>query len=112
MMDFGKWAFANKRLVYFLVAVLLAGGAFSCYRMSKLEDPEIKLKIAMVVTVYPGARLAPEAAEYTQRRHNREQKEKKNWELRIYPAILNSQGANEPESQHRQANNGGENLVV
>ncbi len=55
MMDFGKWAFANKRLVYFLVAVLLAGGAFSCYRMSKLEDPEIKLKIAMVVTVYPGA---------------------------------------------------------
>ena len=55
MMDFGKWAFANKRLVYFLVAVLLMGGAFSCYRMSKLEDPEIKLKIAMVVTVYPGA---------------------------------------------------------
>ena len=27
MIDFGKWAFANKKLVYFLLAVLLAGGA-------------------------------------------------------------------------------------
>ena len=25
MIDFGKWAFANKKLVYFLLAVLLAG---------------------------------------------------------------------------------------
>lgn len=55
MMDLGKWAFANRRLVYFLVAVLLLGGAYSCYEMSKLEDPEVKVKQAMVVTTYPGA---------------------------------------------------------
>lgn len=53
-MDISKWAFRNRSLVYFLVAVLL-GGAFSCYQMSKLEDPEIKVKLAMVVTTFPGA---------------------------------------------------------
>lgn len=55
MIDFGKWAFDNKRLVYFLVAVLMIGGVFACYQMPKLEDPEVKVKIAMVVTTYPGA---------------------------------------------------------
>lgn len=54
-MDLGKWALSNKLLVYFIVALLLAGGALACYNMSKLEDPEIKVKMAMVVTTYPGA---------------------------------------------------------
>lgn len=54
-MDISKWAFGNRNLIYFLVAVLLLGGAYSCYQMSKLEDPEIKVKLAMVVTTYPGA---------------------------------------------------------
>ncbi len=54
-MDFGKWAFSNRLLIYFLVAVLMAGGGISCYKMSKLEDPEVKVKVAMVVTTYPGA---------------------------------------------------------
>ena len=55
MMDMSKWAFGNRNLIYFLIAVLLLGGAYSCYEMSKLEDPEIKVKLAMVVTTYPGA---------------------------------------------------------
>lgn len=54
-MDFGKWAFGNTRLIYFLIAVLTIGGAYSCYQMSKLEDPEVKVKQAMVITTYPGA---------------------------------------------------------
>ena len=37
MIDLGKWAFENKKLVYFIVAVLLLGGIFSAYQMSKLE---------------------------------------------------------------------------
>ena len=49
------WAFKNKKLVYFLIAVLLIGGAYAAYDMSKLEDPEVKVKMAMVVTTYPGA---------------------------------------------------------
>lgn len=55
MMDIGKWSFNNRNLIYFLIAVLLVGGAFGSYQMSKLEDPEIKVKLAMVVTTYPGA---------------------------------------------------------
>lgn len=55
MTDLGKWAFDNRRLVWFLVAVLLLGGIHAAYEMSKLEDPEIKVKIAMVVATRPGA---------------------------------------------------------
>ena len=55
MMDISKWAFGNRNLIYFFIAVLGAGGILSCYQMSKLEDPEVKVKLAMVVTTYPGA---------------------------------------------------------
>ena len=55
IMDISKWAFKNRNLVYFLVTVLFVGGILSCYQMSELEDPEIKVKLAMVVTTYPGA---------------------------------------------------------
>ncbi|MBO5181517.1 MAG: efflux RND transporter permease subunit [Paraprevotella sp.] len=55
MIDWGEWAFRNRKLVLFLVAILLLGGGYSAYNMSKLEDPEIKVKLAMVVTTYPGA---------------------------------------------------------
>lgn len=55
MIDFGKWAFSNKKLIYFLLAVLLVGGLGAAYDMSKLEDPEIKVKMAMIVATYPGA---------------------------------------------------------
>ena len=55
MKDLGNWALDNRKLIYFLVAVLTIGGVFAYYDMSKLEDPEIKVKQAAVVTVYPGA---------------------------------------------------------
>ncbi|KAB5098849.1 efflux RND transporter permease subunit, partial [Bacteroides thetaiotaomicron] len=55
MIDISKWAFENKKLIYFLIAVLIVGGAYSSYEMSKLEDPEVTVKVAMVVTTYPGA---------------------------------------------------------
>ncbi len=48
-------AFRNKALFYFFLLVLVAGGIFSFMTMSKLEDPEIVIKQALVVTVYPGA---------------------------------------------------------
>ena len=55
MIDFGKWAFSNKKLIYFIVAVLIIGGLKGAYDMSKLEDPEIKVKTAMVVSIRRGA---------------------------------------------------------
>lgn len=54
-MDIGKWSLANKKLIYFLVWVLVFGGLWALYTMPKLEDPELKVKTATVVTIYPGA---------------------------------------------------------
>lgn len=53
--NLSKWAFANSKLVMFLVVVLVVGGLFSAWQMSKLEDPEVKVKLSVVATVYPGA---------------------------------------------------------
>lgn len=55
MTDLGNWALGNRKLIHFLVVVLIIGGIFSYKNMSKLEDPEIKVKQAMIVTLYPGA---------------------------------------------------------
>ncbi len=66
MYDYGKWAFSNKKLVWFLIAVLLLGGLNSAYDMSKLEDPEIKVKIAMVVATRPGASAGEMEQEVTE----------------------------------------------
>lgn len=54
-MDFGKWAFSNNKLVHLIIVVLLIGGLYAYYDMSKLEDPELKVRQALVVGVYPGA---------------------------------------------------------
>lgn len=53
--DISGWALDNQKLVYFLVAILVIGGAISYYDMPKLEDPALKVKQAMIVTTYPGA---------------------------------------------------------
>ena len=65
MIAFGRWAFNNKNLVWFLVVILLLGGLYSAYDMSKLEDPEIKVKVAMVVATYPGASASEMELEVT-----------------------------------------------
>ena len=54
-MDYGKWALNNTKLVSFLIAVFIVGGFLSYQQMSKLEDPAIKVRQAMIVTTYPGA---------------------------------------------------------
>ncbi len=50
-----EFVFNNKVLFYFFLIVIGVGGIFSFRSMSKLEDPEIKVKQALVVTVYPGS---------------------------------------------------------
>ena len=54
-MNFTEYALRNKALVYFFVFVLVVGGVYAFFTMSKLEDPAITVKQAMVVTAYPGA---------------------------------------------------------
>ncbi len=55
MINYSKWALDNRNLVSFLVVCLIIGGFLSYQSMSKLEDPALKVKQAMVVTTYPGA---------------------------------------------------------
>jgi len=55
MINYSKWALDNRKLVSFLVFCLIVGGILSYQSMSKLEDPALKVKQAMVVTTYPGA---------------------------------------------------------
>ena len=43
-----------KRPTLFMVAIIL-GGIYSYSKMPKLEDPEISIKQANVVILYPGA---------------------------------------------------------
>lgn len=66
-MDISKWALDNKKLIYFLIAVLVVGGALSYYSMSKLEDPELKIRQAIIVTTYPGASAYEVELEVTDR---------------------------------------------
>ncbi len=54
-MNLTELAFKNKALLYFFFFILVVGGLSSFLSMSKLEDPEIKVKQALVVTLYPGA---------------------------------------------------------
>jgi len=54
-MNFSKWALDNSKLINFLIAILVVGGLMAYSSMSKLEDPAIKVKQAMVITTYPGA---------------------------------------------------------
>jgi multidrug efflux pump subunit AcrB len=54
-MNLSAYALKNRTLVYFLIAVLVLGGFYAFDKMSKLEDPEVRVKQALVVTVYPGA---------------------------------------------------------
>lgn len=55
MIDFGNWGLQNRKLVFFLVFIFIIGGVLSITRMGKLEDPELIVKQALVVTSYPGA---------------------------------------------------------
>jgi multidrug efflux pump subunit AcrB len=55
MIDFSKWGLRNTKLVVFLVGILVVGGLFGIYNMSKLEDPELAIKSVVVATTYPGA---------------------------------------------------------
>lgn len=54
-MDISKFALKNKTLIITALICLIIGGGFAYNKMSKLEDPEIKVKVAVVLAVYPGA---------------------------------------------------------
>lgn len=54
-MDISSFALKNKTLIITCLIALVVGGIFAYGNMSKLEDPEIKVKVAVVAAIYPGA---------------------------------------------------------
>ena len=54
-MKFIDYSIKNTVVVRFLVFLLIIGGIFSYNKLGKLEDPEFKIKEALVITLYPEA---------------------------------------------------------
>ncbi|HZK07299.1 MAG TPA: efflux RND transporter permease subunit [Bacteroidales bacterium] len=54
-MYISEYVFKKKNIFYFLLVAIVLGGIYSYQRLGKLEDPEIAVMMANVVTVYPGA---------------------------------------------------------
>ncbi|MFB6318790.1 efflux RND transporter permease subunit [Saccharicrinis sp. FJH54] len=54
-MHISELVFKKKKIFWFILVALIFGGIFSYQRLGKLEDPEITVMVASVVTVYPGA---------------------------------------------------------
>jgi len=49
------FAIENKVVTYFIVFLLVAGGVGSFFSLGQLEDPEFTVKVAVIITPYPGA---------------------------------------------------------
>ena len=54
-MNLSSWGLSNQRLVLLLIVILTLGGVKAFFQMPKLEDPEIVVRQAVVVGIYPGA---------------------------------------------------------
>lgn len=54
-MKFIDYSIDHPLVVRFLVILLIIGGIFSYIQLGKLEDPEFKIKEALVITLYPEA---------------------------------------------------------
>ena len=54
-MNPGVLSVLQKRIAFFVMALLVLGGVVAYQRMGRLEDPEFTIKEALIVTAYPGA---------------------------------------------------------
>ena len=54
-MNIIDYSIKNRTVTLFLTFVIIVGGIFSYMKLGKLEDPEFRVKEAIVVTLYPGA---------------------------------------------------------
>ncbi|MEQ8263274.1 efflux RND transporter permease subunit [Pseudohaliea sp.] len=55
MTNIGTWSVDNRVSAWLLVLVLLGGGYWGFVNMGKLEDPAFTIKMAKILTPYPGA---------------------------------------------------------
>jgi multidrug efflux pump subunit AcrB len=64
-MNLGEFSVRNDRVMYFVMAMIVIGGAVAYQNMGRLEDPEFTIKEALVITPYPGASAEEVAKEVT-----------------------------------------------
>jgi multidrug efflux pump subunit AcrB len=55
MKHISELTFQRKAIFYFLMICIVVGGVLAFDSISKLEDPEIDVMQAQIITVYPGA---------------------------------------------------------
>ncbi|MBN8939608.1 MAG: efflux RND transporter permease subunit [Rhizobiales bacterium] len=53
--NWSHWAVTHPALVLFMILALVAGGAFSYFRLGRAEDPSFTIKVAVITAVWPGA---------------------------------------------------------
>jgi multidrug efflux pump len=54
-MSIARWALKNPAVVFLAMAAFAAWGLYNFFGMSRREDPELKVAMALVITIYPGA---------------------------------------------------------
>lgn len=64
-MNVGEFSVNNKVISWLLIIILVGGGLLAFEKMGKLEDPEFTIKLAKVITLYPGASAAEVQDEVT-----------------------------------------------
>ncbi len=60
-MNIPKYALDNKKVIYFILLIMLVGGCLSFFKLPKKEDSPFSIKTAVLITQYPGA--TPEEVE-------------------------------------------------
>ncbi|GAI99176.1 unnamed protein product, partial [marine sediment metagenome] len=54
-MNIVEFSIQKKTIAWLIVILMLGGGLFGFLQLGKYEDPEFTLKVARVITLYPGA---------------------------------------------------------
>lgn len=57
-MSIPRWSLRNPAVVLLVTALFAAWGTYNFTRMSRRENPEIEVSMALVITIYPGAGAA------------------------------------------------------
>ena len=56
--NLSAWAISHGSFTGFLLALLLAAGAFSLFRIGQKEDPDFTFRVMVVQVLWPGASVA------------------------------------------------------
>jgi multidrug efflux pump subunit AcrB len=82
-MNIGEYSVKNKVNSWLLVIILVGGGIWGFENMGKLEDPAFTIKLAKVITLYPGATAREVQEEVTYHIENAIQQMEQVWHIKM-----------------------------